>query len=338
MYDIITFGSATKDIFINTKEAKLIRDKKFVTGKGICLNLGSKVEIEDIVLSSGGGGTNTAVTFANQGFKTAYCGSVGKDFAGEEIIAELGKFGVSTELIVKTDKKPTNHSVVLSGEKEDRTILVYRGASTYLTKENIPWNKLQAKWFYISPLSGELCQIFNDLIDFAVENKIKIALNPGSCQLSLPDKVLRKALNKVDVLILNQEEASELTKIPFSKEEDIFRKIDEICPGIAIMTKGDKGAVISDGQYLYRAASPAIKVVDTTGAGDSFGAGFVSGYIQSGYDVTPAMQLGIANAIACLKSVGAKDGLLKKDDKFAKVKVIKEECQINGLCQCRVCK
>jgi len=336
MYDIITFGSATKDIFIKTKNPKVIKDKKaFVTGRGVCFNLGSKVDIDEILLASGGGGTNTATTFANQGFKVAYCGAVGDDLAGQEIINELNTFNINTDLIIKSKTKPTNHSIVIAGINDDRTILVYRGASEGLKRENIPWEKLSAKWFYISPLSGQLCRVFEDLIDFAVKNKIKVVLNPGNCQLSLPVKILRRILNKVDILILNQEEASLLTKIPYSKEKQIFKKIDEICPGIAIMTKSEKGVVISDGKHLYRALPQKAKVIDGTGAGDSFGAGFVAGFLQSEGDIIFATQLGIANAAACLKKIGAKNGLLKKNEKFYKVDVKKEECEINGLCQCK---
>jgi len=327
MYDIITFGSATKDIFVKPSKIKVLKDKSFVTGKGICFNLGSKVDIDEMVLTSGGGGTNTAATFANQGFQTAYCGAVGDDLAGQEIIDELKSFNINTGLIIKSKEKITNHSIVISGANDDRTILVYRGASEELKKENIPWDNLSAKWFFISPLSGQLREVFEDLIDFAIKNGIKVALNPGNCQLSLPADVLKRILGKVDILILNQEEASLLTKIPYLKEKQIFKKIDEFCPGIVIMTKGEKGAVISDGKYLYRAASQKSKVADKTGAGDSLGAGFVSGFLQSNGDIVFATQLGTANATACLKEIGAKSGLLKKGDNFYKVDVKKEECK-----------
>ena len=94
------------------------------------------------------------------------------------------------------------------------------------------------------------------------------------------------------------------------------------------MTKGEKGVVISDGKHLYRAVSKKLKVIDRTGAGDSFGAGFVSGFLQSNENIVFAIQLGIANAAACLKKIGAKNGLLKKDEKFYKVDVEKEECEM----------
>ncbi|MBU2539849.1 carbohydrate kinase family protein [Patescibacteria group bacterium] len=323
MYDIITFGSAAKDIFLKTDKLKTASGKGFVTGKGVCFNLGSKIDIEEIFFSSGGGGTNTAATFANQGFKVAYCGAVGDDLAGKEIIEELDGFGVDTNFIIKKEK-PTNHSIIFIDSKGERTAFVYRGASGELKKQDISWKKLQAKWFYIAPLSGSLCSKFGEIIDFAYKNKIKVALNPGNCQLNLPIKRLEKILKKVDILFLNQEEASFLTKVPYQKEKEIFKKLDEFCPGIVMMGNSKRG-VASDGKYIYYAEVPKIKVLDRTGAGDAGNSGFVSGFIKSKGDIEYAEQLGMANNVSCLKKIGAKTGLLKKNEKFGKVKITKSK-------------
>jgi sugar/nucleoside kinase (ribokinase family) len=335
MYDIITFGSATKDINLKSKAFKVLKDSKdFVTGEGLCLALGSKIDIDDIKFTSGGGGTNTAATFAKQGFKTAFCGMVGDDDSGREIIQELKSLKVDTGLVLKTKEKATNHSVIISNVGEDnRTILAYRGAAGLMGRENIPWNKLKTKWIYLAPLSGLLCDSFEQIINFAFENKIKIAVNPGNAQLSLPIEDLARILKKVDILILNQEEASFLTKISFHDEVEIFKKIDEMCPGVAVMTKGRDGVIVSDGKYFYSALPDADrKIVDTTGAGDSFAAGFLSDYIGHNGDIEKAIQLGLANSAGCLSQVGAKNGLLDKNSKFERVQVVKQLCSENNLC------
>ncbi len=325
MYDIITFGSATKDIFIKSKDVKVIKNKSFITGKGVCFNLGSKVDIEEILFSSGGGGTNTAATFVNQGFKVAYCGAVGDDLAGQEIIEELTKLGIDTQFIIKAKKESTNHSIIITGVNSDRTILVYKGASEDLSKENIPWCELKADWFYIAPLFSKIKKektaLLEDLVNFGFENNIKIALNPASAQIFSAKEVLKRILKKVNVLILNQEEASLLTKTSYQREKEIFKKIDEICSGIAIMTKGKNGVVVSDGKIIYSASSLPTKVVDKTGAGDAFGSGFLAGYLRFNKDIVSAIQLGIANSVSCINQFGAKNGLLKKNQKFSKVKV-----------------
>ena len=342
-YDIITFGSAAQDIHVKSKAFRIMKNEEdFATGEGICLALGSKIDVEDIIYTTGGGGTNTAATFAKQGFRTAFCGAIGVDLSGLEIVRELKHLRINTRFVVKKKEKHTNSSIIISsigedpsaGSGQDRTILVYRGASDLLGKEDIQWKKIKkAKWFYLAPLAGVLCDVFEDIVNFAYENKIKIAVNPSKQQLSMPVEKLRNILQKVDVLFLNQEEASFLTKIPFEDEQEIFKKIDEICPGVAVMTKGGEGTVVSDGKYIYSAKpNPERKIVDTTGAGDSFAAGFLSEYIRQNKDIEKAIQLGLANSEANLSEVGAKTGILDKNSKFERAEVLKEECGKNNLC------
>jgi len=325
IYDVITFGSATFDIILYSKEflVKKVKDKKFITGQGIFFPFPSKVNLEKIYFFTGGGGTNVAASLASQGFKVAYCGIVGKDLAGKEIISDLKKFRVETKFVFQTKAKPTNHSIVIVANK-DRTCLVFRGASELLTKKLIPWSKLRAKWFYLAPLSGKLAFLFDDLVNFAKKNKIKVFANPGHSQLKLGLKRLKPILEKIDILLLNQEEASFLTKIPYQKEREIFKKIDEFVPGIFIMTKGREGAVVSDNKNLWRAKPKDVKVLDKTGAGDAFGSGFLAGILKKG-DIEFALQMAIANASACLQKIGAKEGILRKGEKFEKVKIKKEK-------------
>ena len=332
-YDIITFGSASRDIFLKSSNFLIVGQKKFVTGKGLCLSLGSKIGVEDICFLTGGGGTNTAATFSNQGFKTAFCGMVGDELAGESLIEELKKLKIDTKFIFKTKKKTTNYSVILSSGIRERTILTYRGAAGELSSKDIPWSKLDAKWLYLAPLSGKLSFLSEKIINFAKKNGMKVAMNPGASQLSLPKTRLERILKNIDLLFLNQEEASILTKIPYKNEKEIFKKIDKLVPGIFIMTKGSKGVVVSDGKQLYKSEIIKIKAVDWTGAGDSFASGFLSGLIFSKGDIKYAIQLGIANSAACLSVLGAKNGLLKKKDKWKKVKVKVESCLKNNNCK-----
>lgn len=345
MYDIITFGSATQDVFLKSKGFTEIKEeKKFFNKKGVCFALGGKVDISEIEFASGGGGTNTLFTFKNQGFKTAYCGMLGDDYAGQEIKNELQRKKIPTEFLSFINKKHTNYSIIISTEN-DRTALVYRGASEELKKSNIPWSKIKTKWFYLSPLSGKLSKIFEDLLVFAKKNKIKIVINPGNSQLSMPQGKLKRLLNMADILILNQEEASIATGLPYSKEKEIFNTLDKWVDGIVVMTKGPLGVVVSDGKFLYEAGIlPVKKIVDRTGCGDAFGSGFVTAIIQktknkkkieekdiiswelSPSDIEYAIQWGSANATSCLQKFGAKDGLLKKGEsifKWGKIKIKK---------------
>ncbi|MDP1538568.1 MAG: carbohydrate kinase family protein [bacterium] len=335
-YDIIAFGSATQDIYLKSKEFLPVSNKSFNIGKGICLPVGSKIKMDEIAFSTGGGGTNAAATFAKLGFKVAYCGMVGNDYFGNLVIEELKRFKIDTSFVKKTNQRPSNISIILSYPSGEKTILVYRGASDLLKLKDIPLLRIKnTRWFYLAPFAEEMAGIAEGLVNFAKKNKIRVALNPGYDQLTLPGKTLERILAKVDILILNQEEASLLTKIPYQKEKAIFKKLDELVHGICIMTKGSGGAVVSDGKYLYKAKSLNMKPIDTTGAGDSFNSGFLSGFIKTN-NIPSALQLGIANSASCLRKLGAKQGLLKKGQKWPKIKVTKELCLENGICQVKI--
>jgi ribokinase len=312
MFDVVTFGSATKDIFVRSKNFKLIDSPEFLTDKALAVEAGAKIYIDELIFTTGGGGTNTAATFALQGLEVAYLGLVGDDVAGLEIIRELEKLGVVCDFIKVTAKAVTPHSIILSLPGKERSILVYAGAAHLLSEKDIPWEEIvKTKWFYLSGLSGNSAKVFEPIIDFAKEEKIKLAVNPGHDQLIGNREITKKLLEKIDILIVNQEEASMLAGVDYEDEEILFKKFDELVPGIAVMSKGPEGVAVSDGKNIYRADIPQAGYVDRTGAGDAFGSGFVATIIKGG-TIEEAIQFATANATATVQQIGAKNGLLAK--------------------------
>jgi len=316
MFDIISFGSGTQDIFIQSKNFTFLKDKSFVSGQGLCVGAGSKFYVDQMLTTIGGCGVNTAFTFALQGLATAYCGKVGNDLAGRQIVEKLTEVGVVTNLVIKTDRLMTSHSIILTAPDKERTILIYRGASNSLIEQDINWDELKnAKWFYIAPMSGDCAPLFIKLIEFAQQNNIQVSVNLGVSQIKMGLEKLQSLLNlpAVKIVNLNQEEAAQLTGVDFKNEKEIFKILDEVIAGIAVMTKGPQGVVASDGEYFYSAGVPQAGYLDRTGAGDAFGSGFTAPIIQ-GKSIEQAIQLATANATGCVQELGATNGLLKKDD------------------------
>jgi len=310
-YDVITFGSASEDIFIFSKE---FFDQK------LCFPLGDKIEMDKMIIRTGGGGTNTAATFALQGLKVAFCGSVGKDYAGFSVLLDLRKHKISTEFLSSLKNKTTNHSIILSKKEKGKVILVYRDASNYVPK-NFNLNKLKANWFYLAPFAGEGAKRTKQIIDFAYKNKIKVAFNPGKRQIELYKKSIKTLLPKIDVFLTNERE----TKMLFGnrKTEDIFLEIKPFLKGLFV-TGGEHGLMAFDGKFIYKGEILRSKITDFTGAGDSFGSGLVAKLIDK-KNIIEAIQFGGANTAACVKKWGAKDGLLKKGQKYRKIKIKKYE-------------
>lgn len=314
MFDIITFGSATIDTFLKLRDGdyRISKDDRFSSGKSFCLPLGSKILIDDLKVSSGGGGTNTAYTFSKQGFKVNYIGKVGNDKRGEELIKELKKFKIGTQFVKKDKDYPTAFSLILSSSIGERTALIYRGACHFMRESDVPWKELKkTQWFYLGSLSGKSSQIFASLVKFAKKNNIKVAANPGNSQINLGQRVLKPILSQLDVLILNREEAALLTKIEKENEIEIIKKLTSLTSGLVVVTKGKQGSVVSDGKYIFEAGIPPVLAVEATGAGDAYGSGFLSGLLEKN-NIEYAIQLATANATSCTQKIGAKNGLLQK--------------------------
>lgn len=325
--DIITFGSGIWDIFLEWETSFLLKiDRNNNHKKEICFPLGSKLNTDNIYFSLGGGGINTALTFANQGFDVAFCGMIGKDLQGEEILKELKKNRINQDMVFQTEKAKTDHSTILLIKDQDRTILTYRGASQLLKISDIDFKTIKkTKWIYLAPLSKQLFSLFVPLVDFAFDNNIKVAVNPGMDQLKLSKELLRKTLKKIDVLILNKEEAAILTNRNYQNEEEILNELKTLNNKIKIMTKGSEGLIVLDDKNIYSAAVLNDRVIETTGAGDAFASGFLSVYIKNNNDIEKAIQFGSANATACLKKYGAQEGLLKMNEKYENIKILKHE-------------
>ncbi len=318
MFDIITFGSATKDIFLSTEEGGIFDNEEFVGGRGICFPLGSKVRADEIYFTSGGGGTNTAVSLSKQGFEVAYCGKVGEDSAGDQVMKDLKRYGIKRDLVSRTEEELTNHSVVVDIPEKDRTIFVYRGASDLHSEEDVNFEKLRAEWFYLAPFSDFSMDFFYSILEHAQEEDINLMVNPSKSQLK--EKRIWEALGKVDVLLLNMEEAAILTGRAYDDASDILKELKGVPQRVLLVTQGTKGVYASDGEKFYYAKPVDTGAVDRTGAGDSFGSGFLSRFIRTG-DIKEGVALGIANSTACLKEKGAKNGLLKEGDEHEEIPV-----------------
>lgn len=312
MFDIVSIGSATRDIFINTDKFKSLDLPDFSTGKALCFPLGSKIEIKKITFTSGGGGTNAAVTFARQGLVTACVGVVGKDLNGQEVLNELDEEGVEVKHFQRHDDDYTAYSVILVDPSGERTILSYKGEGQHFDVSKIGFDDIKTKWLFLDSLGGHF-DLLEKAVSWAVANDIKLATNPGGKELEHGLEKLRPLLKNFSVVIMNQEEASGLTGIDYKQEEEVFKFMDEIIGGIFVMTKGPDGVVVSDGKNIYRAGVPDSPVVERTGAGDAFSSGFVSEYIRSG-DIAKAIQFATANASSVVTQYGGKAGILKKDD------------------------
>jgi len=298
-FDVISIGSATIDIFIESKD--LIISKEVIG-----LKPSSKNEISHSLICSGGGATNSAVAFSRLGLKSAPISLIGQSYLNQYIFDDLKKNKVTSDFIYADKNDTTDFSVIIVPNGGGRSILTNRGKGS-LQSKNIPWNKIKkTKWFYITSLEGNL-DLLETIIGFAKENNIKIALNPGKRELQSRRRIL-SLVKMVDFLLLNREESEMLFNQSFDDiiAENLIHKLN--LPVVAI-TAGANGAyVFSNNQQFY---SPAVNhhPVDETGAGDAFGSTFVAALIHQ-KSPQDALFWSVKNSASVVSTLGSKSGLL----------------------------
>lgn len=254
MIDVVCIGGATRDVFVRSNAAKIMRMRDIETESAmLCFDYGAKVNVEKVEFTTGGGGTNTAVAFSRLGLKSAFLGSLGTDEAGDAVLADMKREGADVSLAGRTDEFSTGFSVVLNSFEGDRTVLTFRGANSRLAREMIPWDQIQkAKWFHISSLSGKSAEVLDELVEFSETHGISLSFNPGATQIKRGVKGLAKCLSMTEILYLNKDEASEMTGI-----KAVRRSVDEtrcalcntcvdICPKKIVMQDDGRIRVVNE--------------------------------------------------------------------------------------------
>ena len=310
MYDVITVGSATVDVFAKTRFSELI---KIIDPKGetdlLAFPSGSKILIDEIEFTTGGGGTNTAVALSRLGHKIAFLGKLGDDTNSEFIINYLKKERI--ELLCVRGRGQSGYSLILDTLEHDRTILTYKGINDELKSSEIPYKKIKAKWFYFSAMMEESFHTLEKLAEFAQQSNIKVAFNPSTYLAEKGTISLKNILSRTELLVLNKEEANLL--VGHDSIESLLFKLKSLGPKIVVVTDGKNELYVIDKSHIYIAKPPSIKVVDSTGAGDAFAASFLSGILRKN-NLEFAIKLGIANAQSVVAHFGAKNNLLKYKD------------------------
>ncbi len=308
MLDVITIGAATQDVFLTSEGFHLMRSSRM---KRICecFPLGEKINVERIDFETGGGATNAAATFRNLGFRAGVIAKVGNDSAGAAVVNDLRGRGLKTDWVRHVAGERTGFAAILLTPHGDRTALVHRGVSASFSTADIPWQKLIASWLVVSSLAGNIA-LLKRLIKAACARGVRVAFNPGMGELRYGLQTLRTHCGAAHVLLLNREEAQLLA--PGARDIRALRRhLSTRFQNAVVVTDGARGAYYWDQRQFLWAQSKKVKVVNSTGAGDAFGAGFISG-IMRWRDPARALQLATLNALGTIQQMGAKRGLLTK--------------------------
>ena len=331
MKKVLTIGGATQDIFIKYENPQMLRihskkhKKEFVT-----FEEGSKIEIQDLSYSTGGGATNSGTSFSRLGFDVSTIFKTGDDTQANMIIEKLKKENIDISHIKKSSTLLTGTSIIIPCLSGDRTVLVYRGSNTQLKKEDINKDLIaNCDQLYITSLSGKSSKLLGYITEIAKKHNVPIATNPGSSQLAAGAPQLRDSLPNIDIFILNSDEASKFmhTLVQAGKQlkpdimheniyfnlQQYFKEVLKRGPKIAAVTNGAEGVYVAKENTIYFHPSMKTKIVSTLGAGDSFGSCFVAS-LSKGKSLKESLLRGIINATSVISYLDAKTGLLTNDE------------------------
>ncbi|HOG52523.1 MAG TPA: sugar kinase [Bacillota bacterium] len=263
----------------------------------------------------GGSAANFAVWASRIGSGSAIVGRVGMDFVGKAALADFVSEGVNP-LLSFDDDMPTGTVVVKSRGGSGREMICDRKANARLSETDLPISAIaNASWVHISGYT-----VIEDVPRRAVRSCIKaarsagvpVSVDPGSCSLigSLGVERFLDAVRGTDLIVPNMEEAGLLTG--YKDAEEAAAALLKAFPMVAVKL-GASGAYFADrkGSCGFVPAPPA-DAVDVNGAGDSFGAAFVSKYLASG-DKKAAAEAGCALGSLVAGARGARPALDLKE-------------------------
>jgi ribokinase len=314
MYDVITVGSSTVDVFADV-ESELIKIKTaHHEEEMIAYPCGSKILIKKLEFMTGGGGTNTSVALKRLGLKVAYLGKIGDDENSDMILNKLKSEKI--DFVGVKGKGSSGYSIILDSIEGDRTILAHKGVNNKLVYSEISLKKLKTKWFYFSSMVGKSFETLKKLTDYAEKSNIRIAFNPSNYLAEKGADYLKDILDSTDLLVLNREEASLI--VGEGSPKKLLKKLTNLGPEVVI-TEGKKGVYTLEKGKLVQVIANDIEVKETTGAGDAFASTFLAGRIKN-KDVKTCLRLGLVNAESVIMHKGAKNGLLSYRTLLSKIK------------------
>ncbi|MGO4570764.1 adenosine kinase [Microvirga sp. 2TAF3] len=311
--DVLTLGNAIVDVLAHTDEAFLVKKN---VHKG-AMQLIDEARAEELyrdmgpaIIVSGGSGANTAAGVAALGVKAGFIGKVKNDETGRHFAHDLKTIDVHYDVAFADDGPATARSFILVTPDGERTMNTYLGACQNLTPDDVKPETVQAS--SIVYLEGYLWdppaakEAFRKAVKIAHQagNKVALTLSDAFCVDRYRDEFLGLMRDgSLDILFANIHELQSLygTSDPDSalaalREEKLLGIVTRSAEGAMVVTRGETRAV---------PAFPVARVVDTTGAGDLFAAGFLAGLTQE-LDLVDCARLGGLAAAEIISHLGAR--------------------------------
>ncbi len=313
--DALCIGNAIVDVFVQTDDATIDR---------LSLNKGAMTLIEPdradqlyaqmgpAVETSGGSAANTAAGIASFGGAAAYVGKVSPDQLGEVFSHDIRAIGVEFTSLPDPDGPPTARSFIFVTPDAERTMNTYLGACVHLTPADIdPQQVARAAVTYMEgylwdrdPAKAAFLRAAE--VAHGAGRSVSLTLSDSFCVDRHRDSFLDLVRGHIDLLFANEEELLSLYQCATFDEG--LQHVRQDC-AVAALTRSEKGAVIVAGDEVHVIdAVPVADLVDTTGAGDQFAAGFLYGF-TNGHGLAASGRLGTLAASEVIGHVGPRPAI-----------------------------
>lgn len=309
---ILAVGDIFTDAFIQLSEdsAKIHEDPD--GSKWLSVPFGAKPSYDHVdIVKSVGPSPNTAISVARLGVNASLLAWLGDDQAGKESLEHLRSEGVSTDMMVTQPKTKSSYWYVLR-YGSDRTMLVKSEPYKYEWKNP----EKEPDWIYLSYIGADSWPLHEQLLAYLNEHpKVKLAFQPGTFHFSWGVDKLRGIYGRAHVVLMNREEAMDVTGKPHESVRDLANGLHELGPKIVVITDGPDGSYASYDWKLvtipnYPDPAPPL---DRTGAGDAFSSVIVAG-LAMGETMDTALTWAPINSMNVVQKIGAQTGLLTLDE------------------------
>jgi fructokinase len=309
---ILGIGNAIVDVLAKVDDEFLIKNN-LVKGSMKLINkfefenLEKNIKIEKVV--AGGSVANTMAGIAYLKGRPSFIGKVNSDKFGDLYKKSLEDINVNFSYIKKNESLPTGASIILITPDSERTMCTYLGISSHLSADDISENNiLDHELIFLEGYlwdKGDSEKMFKHAINISKQNNIKIAMSLSDvfCVTRHKEDFYNLLKNDLNILIGNENEINELTsKKNLLDSINHLKKFDKLI----VVTRSDQGSLAIKNNEIINCESIKVdKILDLTGAGDLFAAGFLKEYLEKS-DIKKCLTVGSIAASKIIQQIGAR--------------------------------
>jgi ribokinase len=296
-FDVVGFGALNVDMLFKVDKIACAEEESF---------------IENYTEACGGSAANTVVALARLGCKVGFIGKVANDREGKLQIDCFKSEGVNTDGIIEAPKGKSGSVMGFVDRKGARALYINSGVNDLIEPREMKWEYVsQTKFLHLSSFVGEKSFRAQKKLLSSLPSEVKISFDPGSLYAQKGFAAIEPLIRSSYVMMPNEVELGLLTGEP-DVPTGALRLIEAGVKVVAVKL-GSKGCYVTDGQERRTIEPFKVRVVDTTGAGDAFNAGFLYGLLND-KTLAECGRLGNFVAAQSVTAMGARQGLPHEAD------------------------